>query len=96
MTSGYTPDPEILARFQARPDPDCHLNFFDSCLNMAKLLELVSAQPLEDLRYQGFTDRDLFELRRLATVYRTGNPKPSDRPKVLALADKMDPVGEFI
>ncbi len=56
------------------------------------LLDLVSKQGVPALRLQGFTDQDLFELRRLATLFRKSMGSGKDLHALRLIADKLEPL----
>ena len=60
---------------------------------LGELLDLVRNQGVPALRLQGFTDQELFELRRLANVYRKGNGNVQDLQSLRLIADRLEPHG---
>ena len=59
---------------------------------LGELLDVASAQGVPALRLQGFTDPEIFELRRLATVYRKGTGPTQDLQSLRNIADKLGPM----
>lgn len=57
---------------------------------LGEILDLVSKQGVAALRLQGFTDQEMFELRRLATVYRQSTGTVEDLKLLRAIADKLE------
>lgn len=56
---------------------------------LGDLLDLASDQGVAALRLQGFTDQDMFELRRLATVHRNSMDTVQDLRSLRMIADKL-------
>ncbi len=58
---------------------------------LGDLLDLASDQGVPALLLQGFTDQNMFELRKLATVYRAGKGTVRDLQSLRLIADKLEP-----
>ncbi|MBO9478252.1 hypothetical protein J7382_11965 [Shimia sp. R11_0] len=56
---------------------------------LGELLELVSKQGVPALKLQGFTEPELFQLRRLASVFRNGQGTAKDLRLLRAIAEKL-------
>lgn len=54
------------------------------------LLQMILDAGVPALRLQGFTDQDLFELRRLAASYGSGMGTLKDLQSLRQIADKLD------
>lgn len=80
-----TPDPQIpTAPHATATDAEWRAYLGD-------LLDLASDQGVTALKMQGFTDQELFQLRRLATVYRSGKGTVEDLQSLRQIADKLEP-----
>jgi hypothetical protein len=67
----------------------------ESAAYLADLLEWLVSKRLPDLREAGFTDADLFTLRRLAKDFRSGALSPASYQALYALLDKLESAGTW-
>lgn len=70
-----------------------------ACQKLDGLLKTVQEQGIEPLRLQGFTDADLFEIRRIRAAFHSVNvPEPTELAGILRstrrIADLLDPICE--
>ena len=64
---------------------------------MGDLLDWLAKRKRRDLMAAGFTEPDLFDLKRVGNAYRTGNLTPDLIAKMLELTAKLETVdaGQF-
>lgn len=80
-----TPDPQMP------PKPHATATDAEWRAYLGDLLDHVSKQGVAALMLQGFTEPELFELRRLASVYRNGKGTVEDLKLLRTIADKLEP-----
>ena len=59
---------------------------------MGDLLDWLAKRKRHDLMAAGFTEPDLFDLRRVGNAYRTGTMTPEIFAKAAELTDKLESV----
>lgn len=79
----------MTAPYQMPQKPNANATDAELRAYLGDLLDLASNQGVAALRLQGFSDQDMFELRRLSTAYRNDTGTVEDLKSLRQIAKKL-------